>query len=90
MGFLSDIGKITGVRVILSVQSRISDIHGKLRARIFRDTHIQADICAYIGALDIGAWCTIDIRGCKDNSTRTFVILRISKCKSMRISVLWL
>jgi len=45
-----------------------------------RNTNIHADI----GATDLGAQFTADIRGCTDNSTRTSVMLRISKRISAR------
>jgi len=45
-----------------------------------RNTDIHADI----GATDLGAQLTADIRGCMDNSTRPSVMLRISKRISAR------
>jgi len=45
---------------------------------------IRADIRADIGATDIGARFITDIRDCTDNSTRTFLILRISERISTR------
>jgi len=42
-----------------------------------RNTNMQADIRADIGATDIGALFTMVIHGCTDDSTRTSVILRI-------------
>ena len=76
-----DIRKITDVPVELSVQPRISTVNPRSE---IRNTDIQVDIRADIGATDIGAWFTMDIRGCTDNSTRTSVILRISKRISAR------
>ena len=55
----------------------------KLRARTFV-SDIQVDIRADIGATYIGAWFTMDIRGCTDNSTRISIILRMSKRISAR------
>ena len=49
-----------------------------------RNTDIQADIRADIGATDIGARFKTDIRCCTDISTRTSLILRISKRISAR------
>jgi len=46
-----------------------------------RNTDIHADI----GATDLGAQFTADIRGCTDNSTRTSIMSRISKRISARI-----
>jgi len=68
--------KITDVRVELSVRRRISRVNSHSD---IRNTDIQADIRAAIGATDIGARFTSDIRVCTDNSTRTFVFLRIFK-----------
>jgi len=45
-----------------------------------RNTDIHADI----GATDLGTQFTADIRGCTDNSTRTSVMLRVSKRISAR------
>jgi len=78
------IRKITDVRVKFSVETRISVVN---RAPI-SVTPIFARISAY------GYRCyeyqnakfTLDIRGCTDNSTRTSVILRLSKGISKRIS----
>jgi len=70
-----DIRKNTDVRVELSVGPRISRVNSRSD---IRNTDIQADIRADIGATDIGARFTTDIRVCTDNSTQTSVILRIS------------
>ena len=48
------------------------------------NTDIHVDIHADIGATGLEAQFTADIRGCTDNSTRTSVMLRISKRKSAR------
>jgi len=48
------------------------------------NTDMHEDIRADIGATDIGAPITIDIRDCTDDSTRTSVIFRISKRISAR------
>jgi len=75
-----DIRKITDVRVESSVQPRVSR---EISRTDIRNTDVPADIRADIGATEIGARFTTDIRVCTDDSIRTSVILRISK----RISV---